>query len=74
MHLHPTWQRSILSELCKMFPMTQFIVTTHSPLLVQSIEKINLYALVKDNDTIKFHIIQRLLFKVGRLKRYFVKL
>lgn len=53
MHLHPTWQRSILSELCKMFPMTQFIVTTHSPLLVQSIEKINLYALVKDNDTIK---------------------
>lgn len=47
MHLHPSWQRSILTELCKMFPMTQFIVTTHSPLLVQSIEKINLYILSK---------------------------
>nr|DAS19692.1 MAG TPA: putative ATP-binding protein [Caudoviricetes sp.] len=45
MHLHPLWQRIVLSELCKMFPMTQFIVTTHSPLLVQSIEKINLYVL-----------------------------
>lgn len=53
MHLHPMWQRCILSKLCKMFPMTQFIVTTHSPLVVQSMEKINLYVLSRDNDSVK---------------------
>lgn len=53
MHLHPSWQRSILTELCNMFPNTQFIITTHSPLIIQSIENINLYVLSKDGDHTK---------------------
>lgn len=32
-HLHPTWQRQILSQLQQTFPKIQFIVTTHSPLV-----------------------------------------
>ena len=32
-HLHPTWQRQILSQLRRTFPKIQFIVTTHSPLV-----------------------------------------
>ena len=31
LHMHPTWQRSILSTLRKTFPNIQFIITTHSP-------------------------------------------
>ncbi|MGB0931964.1 MAG: AAA family ATPase, partial [Chitinophagales bacterium] len=36
LHLHPNWQRRILQYLAKYFPKTQFIVTAHSPLVVQS--------------------------------------
>lgn len=32
-HLHPKWQRSIVQDLRKAFPKTQFIVSTHSPLV-----------------------------------------
>ncbi|MCX8480403.1 MAG: AAA family ATPase, partial [Sediminibacterium sp.] len=45
MHLHPTWQRHIVHDLKKAFPNLQFIVTTHSPYIVQSVrveELINL--------------------------------
>ena len=31
-HLHPNWQRKIISLLSKTFPNIQFIVTSHSPL------------------------------------------
>lgn len=35
-HLHPLWQRSIGFELRRVFPKTQFIVTTHSPFVAQA--------------------------------------
>ena len=50
LHLHPKWQRTIISYLSKTFPCTQFIVTTHSPLILQTIEKVNLFALVREDD------------------------
>ncbi len=31
-HLHPEWQRKILTKLSKLFPSVQFIGTTHSPM------------------------------------------
>lgn len=63
MHLHPSWQRLILSELCNMFPMTQFIVTTHSPLIVQSMKKINLYVLSNKSDGIEIRRYQDMSFQ-----------
>lgn len=51
LHLHPKWQRSLLHDLSVFFPNTQFIVSTHSPLIVQSIEGINLYVLKRDKET-----------------------
>ncbi|WEK35914.1 MAG: AAA family ATPase [Candidatus Pseudobacter hemicellulosilyticus] len=36
LHLHPKWQRTIFDCLAKNFPKTQFIVTAHSPLIVQA--------------------------------------
>ncbi|HEX7842413.1 MAG TPA: AAA family ATPase, partial [Kofleriaceae bacterium] len=35
LHLHPRWQREITAHLDRLFPNVQFIVTAHSPLMVQ---------------------------------------
>jgi predicted ATP-binding protein involved in virulence len=37
MHLHPSWQKNIVKEIDSLFPNIQFIVTTHSPLILQAI-------------------------------------
>lgn len=34
LHLHPRWQREILVQLTEVFPNLQFIVSTHSPIIV----------------------------------------
>ena len=34
LHLHPRWQRDILKQLTQVFPNIQFIVSTHSPVIV----------------------------------------
>lgn len=34
LHLHPRWQRDILRQLTQVFPNIQFIVSTHSPVIV----------------------------------------
>ena len=36
MHLHPKWQWNILQALRETFPNIQFIIATHSPILVSS--------------------------------------
>jgi predicted ATP-binding protein involved in virulence len=45
LHLHPKWQRDVLNDLIRTFPKIQFIVTTHSPFIVQSMEGGNLIRL-----------------------------
>ena len=47
MHLHPKWQQSILKDLCIAFPNLQFIVTTHSPQVISSVEPRNIRILDK---------------------------
>lgn len=37
-YLHPHWQQHVLADLRAAFPEIQFIVTTHSPYIVQSVE------------------------------------
>lgn len=44
-HLHPSMQRSILSNLIGAFPNVQFIVATHSPFIVSAVEDSRVYAL-----------------------------
>ena len=39
LHLHPRWQRRIIENLRTVFPKIQFICTTHSPFLIQSLRK-----------------------------------
>lgn len=35
LHLHPRWQRTVAAQLTTLFPNTQFVLTTHSPAIVQ---------------------------------------
>lgn len=37
LHLHPKWQRHVIEDLRTTFPKLQFICTTHSPFLIQSL-------------------------------------
>jgi hypothetical protein len=41
LHLHPTWQQEVIGKLARAFPRLQFIFTTHSPLVVGSVEREN---------------------------------
>ena len=39
LHLHPKWQKSIVKDLKRTFPNCQFIVSTHSPFIIQSLKQ-----------------------------------
>ena len=45
MHLHPQWQQRIIGDLRTIFPKVQFIVSTHAPLVINSVKKENLLIL-----------------------------
>ncbi|MDX2246512.1 MAG: AAA family ATPase [Bacteroidia bacterium] len=38
LHLHPKWQRHVVNDLKTAFPNIQFVVTTHSAFIVQSLK------------------------------------
>ncbi len=38
LHLHPKWQKTIVPNLAELFPNIQFILTSHSPFIIQSLE------------------------------------
>lgn len=61
LHLHPEWQRIVLPTLSAALPNVQFIVTTHSPLVVGSLETANLFLLVEQDGA---SVIKRLAEKV----------
>ena len=48
LHLHSSWQGELIRTLKTIFPQTQFIVTTHSPNVLQCLEKDEIIALGKD--------------------------
>ena len=37
-HLHPKWQRRVVRDLKETFPEVQFVCTSHSPFIIQSLE------------------------------------
>jgi predicted ATP-binding protein involved in virulence len=56
LHLHPKWQRSAVENLRSIFPKVQFIVTTHSPFIIQS---------ARDGEVIYLDNIKTVLDSVG---------
>ncbi|MBL0467427.1 MULTISPECIES: AAA family ATPase [Aeromonas] len=37
LHLHPKWQQSVIPKLTNTFPNIQFILTTHSPIVISTV-------------------------------------
>lgn len=50
LHLHPKWQKEVMSYLSERFTQTQFIVTSHSPLIAQACEDANLVLIEREGD------------------------
>ncbi len=45
LHLHPKWQRALITRLTTTFPNCQFILSTHSPLVISDNKDILVYLL-----------------------------
>lgn len=43
LHIHPAWQRTVIPTLARTLKNIQFIFTTHSPLVVSTIERANIH-------------------------------
>ncbi|MFM2057353.1 MAG: hypothetical protein RLY71_1738 [Pseudomonadota bacterium] len=50
LHLHPQWQMTVLPTLAAALPKIQFIVTSHSPLVVGSLEWSNIIVAKQENN------------------------
>lgn len=50
LHLHPQWECEIMPRLRKTFPNCQFIVTTHSPLVLSRLEPEEVFVLSYDEN------------------------
>jgi predicted ATP-binding protein involved in virulence len=59
LHLHPEWQKRIIDDLLKVFINTQFILTTHSPYIIESINNHLMRYQIKDN-TIQDETLQHI--------------
>jgi predicted ATP-binding protein involved in virulence len=57
LHLHPKWQRTIVTKLKSTFPNIQFITTTHSPFIVQSLRNRELIDLEEKDMSEDYHKI-----------------
>jgi len=57
LHLHPRWQQHILHSLRQVFPKIQFIVTTHSPQVLSTVDRtsIRLLSQASDDDLLIMH-------------------
>ena len=53
LHLHPLWQLQIIKDLSVLFPATQFVATSHSPLIVQVADNAKLTLLRKQGDEVQ---------------------
>lgn len=50
LHLHPQWQSEIAAALTRAFPNIQFIVTTHSPHVINSVPTTSLRMIYSDGN------------------------
>jgi predicted ATP-binding protein involved in virulence len=85
LHLHPKWQQRIAPILAEAFPNIQFVISTHSPIILSSV-KGNVLRLEDDNVSIQeylyglkpsqvlegsMHVQERLPQFVGDIQTYF---
>jgi len=59
LHLHPAWQRTLMPTLNSIFPNIQFIITSHSPFVIQSLSISDVIMLVLSKNEIKTKRIKK---------------
>ena len=52
LHLHPSWQQRILNDLRRTFPNAQFVVSTHSPQVLTTVEPEDIVELAREEGRI----------------------
>jgi predicted ATP-binding protein involved in virulence len=52
LHLHPSWQQRVLTDLQHTFPNTQFIVSTHSAPVLTTVRPHQIVRLTVENDNV----------------------
>jgi AAA domain, putative AbiEii toxin, Type IV TA system/AAA ATPase domain len=50
LHLHPRWQMGLIPAMKRVFPRLQFVVTTHSPLILAGAKREEIVILRQDED------------------------
>jgi predicted ATP-binding protein involved in virulence len=73
LHLHPEWQRRVVGDLLKTFPNTQFILTSHSPFIVEAINNHLQRHLIKDFSIEDEQIKNIIPLNHQEVKAYFIK-
>lgn len=53
LHLHPSWQLSVVSNLQRKFPHCQFFVTSHSSLVLSSLSASNQLVVLRDGHRVE---------------------
>ena len=51
LHIHPNWQLEIVPQIARALPNIQFVFTTHSPIIVGSLEHANIYTMSEHGRT-----------------------
>lgn len=57
MFLHPAWQQQIIQSLRSAFPLIQFIVTTHSPQVISTVQRNSIRLLSQDDKSNGYAVI-----------------
>lgn len=55
LHLHPSWQQRVLGDLMRTFPHVQFVVTTHSPMVLTTVNPEHIVELAREGGNIVAH-------------------
>jgi predicted ATPase len=70
-HLHPRWQRTVVPLLREVFPQCQFVVTTHSPLVVGSARSGEVVVLdIADDGAVVADVLEERLGMLGAERIY----
>lgn len=54
LHLHPAWQRMVVTKLPDVFPNCQFILSTHSPQVISHMPPDQLFLLRQDAEGVRY--------------------
>lgn len=53
LHLHPSWQLSVVSNLRRQFPHCQFFITSHSSLVLSSLDECSQLVVLRDGHRVE---------------------